>query len=209
MNNAVDKDKREKLLEVAAQLFSEKGFHGASVREICQTAGANQAAINYYFGSKEELYREVLTYAFDSLSSGSPMPCWQTEQDPYEVLNRWIQWYLKRILGENRSNLVTNLIAKELREPTVALDLLVQRSMKPLYAELKNIVSAILKNKASEDQVNFCCTGIVGQCLIYKIGRPMIDRLQDYPNFDEQKISQIAEHIFESSKRGLEFYTDR
>lgn len=51
---------RERLIEEATRIFAEKGFSKASTREICQAAGANVAAIHYYFGDKAGLYRTVL-----------------------------------------------------------------------------------------------------------------------------------------------------
>ena len=51
-------DTKERLMEVAGQVFAEKGFRDATVREICQRAGANLAAVNYHFGDKERLYIE-------------------------------------------------------------------------------------------------------------------------------------------------------
>lgn len=51
---------RAKLIAVGTRLFAERGFAGASTRQICQAAGANSAAIHYHFGDKEGLYREVL-----------------------------------------------------------------------------------------------------------------------------------------------------
>jgi TetR/AcrR family transcriptional regulator, regulator of cefoperazone and chloramphenicol sensitivity len=51
---------RERILLAALGLFVDKGYGGASVREIAQAAEANVAAIAYYFGDKAGLYRAVL-----------------------------------------------------------------------------------------------------------------------------------------------------
>ena len=52
---------RQQLILHATRIFSSKGFAGASTREICAAAGVNLAAIRYYFGNKEGLYRAALT----------------------------------------------------------------------------------------------------------------------------------------------------
>ena len=51
---------QERLLEAAGQIFADVGYRAATVRQICQKAGANVAAVNYYFGDKEGLYLAVL-----------------------------------------------------------------------------------------------------------------------------------------------------
>src|SRR5258706_15377613 len=51
---------RDKLLEVAEQVFADCGYQAASIRKICVRAGANVAAVNYHFGDKLRLYTEVL-----------------------------------------------------------------------------------------------------------------------------------------------------
>lgn len=50
---------RDRVLEVAERLFAEQGFAATSVRDITAAAGVNLAAVNYHFGGKENLYRDV------------------------------------------------------------------------------------------------------------------------------------------------------
>jgi AcrR family transcriptional regulator len=56
--NAIDT--KSKIIAVAQELFGEKGFDGASVREIAQKADVNISAINYHFQNKENLYFSVM-----------------------------------------------------------------------------------------------------------------------------------------------------
>ena len=47
---------RARLLETATELFAEKGYAGASVREIVEKAGVSKPVLYYYFKSKEGLF---------------------------------------------------------------------------------------------------------------------------------------------------------
>ena len=60
---------RGTVLEAAGRVFAELGYEKATNREICERAGVNGAAINYYFGGKEALYEEVLVEAHRQLVS--------------------------------------------------------------------------------------------------------------------------------------------
>lgn len=51
---------RERIVSAASRQFAEQGFNEGSLRRITGAARANVAAVNYHFGSKEDLYREVL-----------------------------------------------------------------------------------------------------------------------------------------------------
>jgi len=58
-------DTREKLLLAAVAVFAEKGYKAATVREICRRAkGANNNAVNYYFGGKAKLYGLIIDILF-------------------------------------------------------------------------------------------------------------------------------------------------
>lgn len=59
-------DSRKKLIDTAVELFSKKGFHAVSVREICSHAKLNISLISYYFSGKEGL----LVAALEELTKG-------------------------------------------------------------------------------------------------------------------------------------------
>ena len=56
-----DSGPKRKLFDAATRLFAERGFDLVSVREICAAGGANIAAVNYHFGSRDELVAWVMT----------------------------------------------------------------------------------------------------------------------------------------------------
>ncbi len=54
------KDKRQLIMEATLFLFAEKGYEGTSIRDIAEKANVNVAMVNYYFGSKEKLFEEIV-----------------------------------------------------------------------------------------------------------------------------------------------------
>lgn len=58
-NDHDEGETRVRLLAEAERIFAVSGYEGASVRQITEAAGANVAAVSYYFGGKEGLYRAV------------------------------------------------------------------------------------------------------------------------------------------------------
>src|SRR6478736_9839979 len=59
---------KERILDAAETLFMEHGFEATSLRAITTAAGVNLAAVNYHFGSKEELFQAVLTRRLDPMN---------------------------------------------------------------------------------------------------------------------------------------------
>jgi AcrR family transcriptional regulator len=59
---------KERILSAAEELFARHGFAGASLRAVTATANVNLAAVNYHFGSKENLINEVFRRRLDQLT---------------------------------------------------------------------------------------------------------------------------------------------
>jgi len=57
----------QKIIRAADKLFTQKGYAATKTREIAEEAGTNLALLNYYFGSKENLYKKVVKEKFSIL----------------------------------------------------------------------------------------------------------------------------------------------
>jgi AcrR family transcriptional regulator len=60
---------KERILAAAEALFAQRGFDGASLRQLTSDAGVNLAAVNYHFGSKEKLVEQVFRRRLDALNA--------------------------------------------------------------------------------------------------------------------------------------------
>jgi len=61
-------DTKTRILDAAELLFTEHGFEATSLRSLTAAANVNLAAVNYHFGSKEELFQAVLTRRLDPMN---------------------------------------------------------------------------------------------------------------------------------------------
>lgn len=197
----VGDDTRERLLVAAGSVFADRGFGSATVREICQLAGANLAAVNYHFGGKEGLYEAVFSRAaseararfgmdavFDSTGSGA------------DRLEAFVRIMLAKVLGDDATNTHGRLMLREMVEPTPVLGKVVENEIRPFMGHLQGIVRELLGPEAGEDVVRRGCNSVVGQCLFYKHCRPVLEVL--YPGVVENA-EELSEHIVTVCLGGL------
>ena len=68
VTDTVSPDTKSRIIDAAEQLFMEHGFEATSLRSLTAAASVNLAAVNYHFGSKEELFQAVLTRRLDPMN---------------------------------------------------------------------------------------------------------------------------------------------
>lgn len=66
--DATSADTKTRILDAAEALFMEHGFEATSLRSLTAAASVNLAAVNYHFGTKEELFQAVLTRRLDPMN---------------------------------------------------------------------------------------------------------------------------------------------
>jgi AcrR family transcriptional regulator len=86
--DATSADTKTRILDAAELLFMEHGFEATSLRSLTSAAAVNLAAVNYHFGSKEELFQAVLTRRLDPMN-----------QERIELLDRIEREGLGRVLS--------------------------------------------------------------------------------------------------------------
>jgi AcrR family transcriptional regulator len=192
---------RRQLLEAAGEVFAEAGFRNATVREICQRAGANVAAINYHFGDKETLYMEVLRYAHSRALEKYPILLDVGENAPPErKLYGFVHSLLLRIFEKGPNSWHGRLMSREMIEPTSALDSLIEERIRPMSSVLWKIIGEILDCPPTDERVLHCAFSVVSQCVFYNHCRPAVGKL--FPNLlpqDRAGIEILAKHITEFS----------
>jgi TetR/AcrR family transcriptional regulator, regulator of cefoperazone and chloramphenicol sensitivity len=188
---------RRALLAAAGDVFAEAGFRDATVREICRRAGANIAAVNYHFGDKEKLYAEVLRYAHaKAVEKYPPLLGVATDAPPEKKLRAFVNSLLLRVFDKGPTAWHGKLMLREMIEPTVALDLLVAERIRPMAAQLWQIVAEILDCPLNDERVRQCSFSVVSQCVFYHHCQPVIARL--YPKqsaLGAEDLERLADHI--------------
>lgn len=181
------------ILDAATEIFADRGFDAASVRAICAAAGVNLAAINYHFGGKAALYREVVFRAYEA-SRSTRMPSLADHESADEALAEWIDWYVGRSV-QTGLDPARRLLLREAAQPTTELDGVVQSVLHPVYRALEEIVRALVPRDIDPRSLKLHCLGILGQCMVHRVCREMIDRLPVEPSIGPDDASAISELI--------------
>lgn len=198
---------RRALLAAAADVFAEVGFRNATVRDICRRARANVAAINYHFGDKAGLYSEVL--AEQSRVVRERFPANRSEgppQPPAEELRAFIRSFLQRVLSPELHARHGRIMAREMVDPTAALDRLVREAIRPDSEHLLRVMRGLLGPDTPPDTLRLCGMSVVGQILFYCHCQPVIQRLFPEVPADASRLDELAEHIGRFSLAALRHY---
>jgi AcrR family transcriptional regulator len=197
---------RQRLLEAAGEVFADRGYKNATVREICRRAGANIAAVNYHFGDKQQLYSAALNFAHACVKQFPLDAGLDESSSPEQRLHAFISGFLRGILAEGRPAWHGRLMAREMNEPTKVLDEIVANSIRPRFELLSSILRGLLGNDAPPELIQRCAQSIVGQMLFYHFAAPVLKRL--FPRDARRaapasSLSALADHINAFSLAGI------
>ena len=196
------KETKQKLLDVACQVFAEKGFRESKITEICRRAGTNVAAVNYYFGDKDSLYVAAWRQAIEQfITSDTVLPEHLSATERLRItIHQIIQ---KTLIADHKGGVFRRIELMEIANPTGLIDEIWKQLIAPRKQELLNIVRDVAGPAVPEDAVWLCTMSVVNQCRGFMLMQK--SRLESFENetLTPDRVEQIAEHITNFSIAGI------
>jgi AcrR family transcriptional regulator len=206
MENVNEYGTKERLLQAARKVFGERGLQSATVREICDLASANVAAVNYHYGGKERLYVAVLRDFMERQLRQHPRDAGVTPATPpQERLRIYVRSLLSQFLGDGDpvSERLGKLLTQEFIEPSQHFGAIFDRYCRPLHDLLRDIVRELMPG-APEVVVDRCASSIIGQCVLFDFAREAIVRMSPALELTAANVESVTDGIMEFSLGGIE-----
>lgn len=170
-------DTARRILLAAIEVFAEEGYEGASTRSLASRAGVNAPAIQYYFGSKEGLYRAVIGHIVHLVEvrlappsqkiaaalAGQPAP-----RELAALLLDLLDGFVDLVACREIPTAAASLIARAEIENAATLEALQQAVVRLAFQPATAVVARLLGLPESDDQVKIRTFSIFGQALPFK-----------------------------------------
>ncbi len=188
-------DPKDRILEAAGNLFSEKGFSETTVREIAHRAGVNAAGINYYFGSKKHLYTEVLRQAAEEMAIQIP-PEQLEGLPPAEKIRLLIRERATQILGGDPSSWKKRLIHHEIMRPTPIGREMIGQNARKIADRFVKVLQEILPESLPRHHLYKLTMSIFAQILyFYDLSEKLPWMLLDEEDRAHFNLDALLDHI--------------
>ena len=146
------KETKTRILDAAERLFGRRGFHNTSLREITRDAGVNIASVNYHFGSREALVKEVVLRRMipinrdrmrllkslrDADEAGRP-------PSVREILGAFLEPSIRFISNEPAANDFVRIMGQGMADPDESIRKLFMEQVRPVFNTMAELLSMAL-----------------------------------------------------------------
>jgi AcrR family transcriptional regulator len=164
MTNSPSEATRSRLLHAALIEFAERGFHAASVRDICERAQTNSAAIHYHFGDKAALYREVFGHTAERLTRCTDH---LDRENALEAFQGYYAALLEPLATGETAGLRARLHAREEFEPSGVLGAQLHEQARPAHERLLAFIAQRTGADPLSGESQRLAMSIVGMASVY------------------------------------------
>ena len=202
-----DKGVQDRLLDAAEELFCEHGFEATSIRDIAAVAGCNIASVNYYFGGKEQLYREVwrrhLILVRDSRLASIDKVMSQNDEQPRleDLLRSYANTFVEPLVDESKARRFMKLMAREMIDRRLPPNMFFEEMIIPIMTALQR---ALVKTcpGLQQSKAQLVILSLVGQLMNALHSKTMFEQA-DNPELPKFDLSEVVNHIVKFSAAGI------
>ena len=195
---------RQRLLDAGLRLFADKGFGGVTVRDLCRAADANVASVNYHFGDKLGLYREVMERALEGARQDVTISA-PEGAGPEERLRHYVHTLMPRLASPSEDALsVQKLMRHEMNDPTPLAQWIADEVIMPRIRFLNEAVAELLDTDMDDPRVRRCVVSVQAQCLFYQPNNFRKVAMPGWREMTAAEVAAAADHIVAFTLAGIE-----
>ena len=174
---------RQRLLEVAIQVFAARGFDGARTRDIAEAAKTNPVSIAYYFGNKQGLYHAAARRVAARWAAHEKPLVQQartsmarpgiTHRELVGILCTLLCDFVRLILGNFLPDCYGKFVSQAASGPAREFSV-INRGLAPLRVTLADAIAALTGESAASSATQVRALSIIGSCICFRRDRPAV-----------------------------------
>ncbi len=202
--------KKLEIIETAGQLFADLGIDGTSIRDIVKKCGVNISSINYYFGSKENLYVETLKYVAwqikcplaNTLLHDSTVD-FTSVHSKQKIIKALVKERVEKYLSDKYPMWYSKLLLRSLIEPPKNLKEVIKNTFLLEIKDLIEVISKCAPDKTKEE-CRFWAFSLLGEVSFYAFAEPGIKlTLNQECGYSKKFLKKLQNHISSLMLKGL------
>jgi len=173
-----------------------------SIRELAKEAHVNISSINYYYGSKEELYLSVVNSITEIMAqkAGEFTSAFHEAQKDVVASDAFYIYWLKNLLEMiartligrlKKNNYLHRIIIREQMTPSKGFELLYQQGLEPILIILDDLIARISKQDINSSTVRARTHTLLGQIVIFSVQQLTITQRMPFLKENEEKNMEI------------------
>jgi AcrR family transcriptional regulator len=190
-NEQQGSEARLRVLAAAVEEFARHGFANARIRSIVEAARVNVAAVNYYFGGKDGLYRATVTSLAVRMDPLDAARVHAIREAP-ERLRAVVSQLILRLATSEGPTPLARILAHEALAQEKRLPVILEEAMGAELKLLASILRAIAGVEVDDDYLHRRAVGVLGQCVLY---------LHAAPSVEPEALDILAGQIAQTSAR--------
>jgi AcrR family transcriptional regulator len=187
-----------RILDAAARLFEERGYAAVTLKDIVLAARVNGASVNYHFGDKRSLYRQVIERGLGNRERAAPLDA-DRRLPPADRLRGFIGALMTQLLDDSEPSRLSRLMLREAIEPTAAFARAVDELPKRQLRILDSIVGDLTGRTLPRRRVRRMSISVLGQCVYYRYADKILRRIAPWQRHSPRGVNAIADHIYRFS----------